>query len=107
MPEIITYFSNIGVLELIGVLGFLCYIGAFGSVQVGLMDGNGSVYCLVNILAAVLVATSLTAEFNLASALIQGSWIIIGLLGLILRNAKSAPAHRPQFQKSTQIGTQL
>lgn len=105
MTDFITYFSNLGPLEFVGVCGFLFYIGAFGSVQFGLMDGNGKSYCSVNILAAALVAISLIAEFNLASALIQGSWILIGLLGLALRNSKKSPDPKSHFQNAAQIGT--
>lgn len=85
MPDFFTYFSTLGPFELIGLLGFLCYIVAFGSVQLGRLDGNSTLYSLANILAASLVSISLIHEFNLASALIQGSWIVIGLTGLGLR----------------------
>lgn len=94
MPDLINYFSALGSHELIGVMGFLCYICAFGSVQLGLMDGNSLAYSLSNILAASLVAVSLISEFNLASALIQGSWIIMGLIGLGLRVRRAWPTTR-------------
>lgn len=83
--DYLQYFSGIGSLQLIGVLGFLAYMSAFGLVQFGRMDGNGVKYTLCNVLAASLVAVSLFTEFNLSSALIQGSWIIIGLIGLVKR----------------------
>lgn len=85
MYEISNYVAGLGFYECIGVTGFICYVTAFGSVQLGLMDGNSAPYSLLNILAACLVGISLFADFNLASALIQGSWIIIGLIGLALR----------------------
>ncbi len=79
------YLNEIGPIQLIGVLGFLVYALSFSWVQIGWMDGNGAVYSLCNVLAASLVAISLIAEFNLSSALIQGSWILIGLFGLAKR----------------------
>ncbi len=85
MSEIMSYLANLGAYEIIGVIGFFVYILAFGSVQFGLLDGNSTSYSLCNILAASLVAVSLIQDFNLASALIQGSWIVIGLIGLGLR----------------------
>lgn len=85
MFEILQYLSSIGPLQLIGLLGFLVYMSGFGWVQIGWMDGNGAKYSLCNVLAASLVAISLIAEFNLSSALIQGSWIFIGLFGLLKR----------------------
>lgn len=94
MSEFIDYLIGLGPLQAIGIAGFVAYIGAFGSVQFGLLDGNSTTYSLANILAASLVAISLLAEFNLASALIQGSWIVIGFVGLGLRAWKAWPSTR-------------
>lgn len=79
------YLSAIGPLQVVGVVGFLVYIFAFGGVQFGFLNGNGALYSLYNVVAASLVAISLMAEFNLSSALIQASWILIGLAGLAKR----------------------
>lgn len=81
--ELLDYLNKMGPLQTIGVLGFVFYITAFGSVQFGVLDGNSVAYTCLNILAASLVAISLFAEFNLSSALIQASWILIGLGGLL------------------------
>ncbi len=94
MTEFIDYLTRLGTLELIGVGGFVCYIIAFGAVQLGFLDGNSIAYTLANLVAAIMVAVSLIAEFNLSSALIQGSWIMIGLTGLILRARKARPVSR-------------
>lgn len=85
MLELSQYLYSIGPLQLVGLLGFLVYMLAFGWVQAGWMDGNSARFSLCNVLAASLVSISLFAEFNMASALIQGSWIIIGIVGLIKR----------------------
>ncbi|MEM6275893.1 MAG: hypothetical protein AAF714_03015 [Pseudomonadota bacterium] len=89
MDFIASYFFDLSAPQIIGVAGFVCYIGAFGAVQFGYLDGNSTAYSLGNILAASLVAVSLLEEFNLSSALIQGSWIVIGVVGLVLRAAKA------------------
>lgn len=67
------------------MLGFLFYIGGFAALQLELLDGRGMAYSVVNILAAALVLISLAGEFNQASAMIQVSWVTIGLSGLCLR----------------------
>lgn len=85
MSELFQYFSGIGPLQLIGVLGFILYMTSFGGIQFGWIDGNGVFYTICNVVAASLVAVSLIPEFNLSSALIQGSWICIGLFGLVKR----------------------
>lgn len=99
-----SYLASLGPLELIGVAGFFAYISAFASVQIGQMDGNGIAYSLLNILAATLVGIGLLAEFNLSSALIQGSWIIIGLTGLVLRLIKSPSAQTTPISHTNSIG---
>lgn len=77
-------------LQVVGVLGFIIYISAFSAVQLEWMNGNGMAFSLANTLAAVLVAISLIADFNLASALIQGSWIVIGLAGVAMRSFRTS-----------------
>ena len=94
MSDFIQYLTSLGTYESIGVLGFFAYITAFGAVQLGWLDGNSSAYTLLNVLAASLVAVSLLRDFNRASALIQCSWIVIGLVGLSLRVWKSWPSTR-------------
>lgn len=75
--------NNIEWHQLVGVVGTVTYIGSYFIVQIGLMRAPGYAYCLVNILAASLVGVSLLYEFNLASAIIQVSWIMISLAGII------------------------
>jgi hypothetical protein len=94
MSNFIQYLTSLGPYECIGVLGLFTYITAFGAVQLGWLDGNSNAYTLLNVLAASLVAVSLLRDFNLASALIQGSWIVIGLFGLSLPVWKSWPSTR-------------
>ncbi|MFT5799491.1 MAG: hypothetical protein ACI84R_003568 [Candidatus Azotimanducaceae bacterium] len=104
MTNFIDYVSGIGPLEWMGVAGFICYIVAFGSVQIGKLDGNSTAYSLINVVAASLVAMSLFAEFNLASALIQSSWILIGVTGLALRANQSWPAAREVLDTTLENG---
>ena len=74
-----------GMFQALGVFGFLLYIGSFAALQLRMLDGNGMVYTMCNLAAASLVLISLIYDFNLASALIQVSWIGIGCVGLMLR----------------------
>ncbi|WP_425038429.1 CBU_0592 family membrane protein [Primorskyibacter sp. S187A] len=69
----------------IGVVGFLLYMAAFAGLQLGWLCGNGILYSALNVGAAAMVLISLSTEFNLASALIQVSWISIGMIGISLR----------------------
>ena len=74
-----------GMFRALGVFGFLVYIGSFAALQLRLIDGNGLAYSLANLVAASLVLISLIYDFNLASALIQVSWIIVGVVGVGIR----------------------
>lgn len=103
MSVFIEYLSGIGPLELVGVGGFICYFFAFGAVQFGILDGNSAAYSIANIAAAVMVSISLISEFNLSSALIQGSWIAIGFSGLILRARKAWIASQSARKSSVDV----
>jgi len=68
-----------------GLAGVATYVGAYGALQLDLVDGNGVRYSVANVVAASLVLISLTSDFNLASAVIQVVWITIGITGLVIR----------------------
>ena len=69
----------------VGFIGYLFYMFSFAGLQMGLLDGNGNTYTLMSVIAACCVLVGLWTAFNLASALIQVSWIIIGLTGILRR----------------------
>jgi len=70
------------ILECIGVAGFIFYMLSYALLQLGKISGQCYTYTLLNMLAASLVLISLTHQFNLASALIQISWIVISVVGI-------------------------
>ena len=78
-------FSFLTITQAAGVLGFLFYITGFAGVQLGYMNGNSNAYTLTSLTGASLVLVSLTGAFNLASMLIQVSWIIICVTALLRR----------------------
>ena len=75
-------------LQICGLIGVAGYIGSFMAIQFRLMCGNSCAFSLLNILSAAFVLISLTEHFNLASALIQISWIVIGMSGLLFRTLR-------------------
>lgn len=98
------FLTDLGTYQLAGLAGFIIYIFAFSAVQFNWMNGNSAAYSLCNVAAATLVAISLVADFNLASALIQGSWILIGLTGLALRMRGSIGIDATAFEAASDIG---
>jgi hypothetical protein len=68
--------------EVMGFLGVTLYLGSYAALQTGRIRGAGYTYALLNLLAAAFILASLTAEFNLWSAIIQISWIVISIVGM-------------------------
>ncbi len=77
---------EMSVYDFAGVVGFLAYLGAYTALQLGYWRGDGFAYSVWNIIAASLVLVSLLDNFNLAAALINASWVMIGLAGLYIRH---------------------
>ena len=71
--------------QTIGVVGFMIYITTFFNVQSGNICGNGMLFPLLQVIAASCVLVSLASAYNLASFMIQTSYIAIGLFGIALR----------------------
>ncbi|MBS1304278.1 cyclic nucleotide-binding domain-containing protein [Loktanella sp. SALINAS62] len=70
------------VLDWLGYLGVAFYLLSYGLLQAGILRGSGYLYTIFNLVAATLVLLSLSVAFNMSSALIQISWIVISLVGL-------------------------
>ncbi len=68
--------------QIVGLSGTVLYIGSYFLLQAGKIRGESITYSILNLLAASLVLFSLSYKFNLASTLIQVSWILISLIGL-------------------------
>lgn len=78
MPE----FDLMTLLWMTGLAGVAFYLASYAALQSGLIRGDGYAYTLLNLAASSLVFVSLFAEWSMASALIQISWITISIVGL-------------------------
>lgn len=65
-----------------GYFGVAVYLGSYVGLQLGFIPGVGYRYATLNMLAALLVLVSLLQAFNMASAIIQISWILISVVGI-------------------------
>lgn len=92
----------LGLAEAIGVVGFIAYVANYLMLTFRIIPPAGVAYFCINVCAASMVLTGLTASFNMAAALIQGFWIVISIVGItlrlrerrrLLRGAESATAH--------------
>lgn len=68
--------------EWAGYAGVAVYLGAYVALQIGLIPGVGYRYAMLNMVAALLVLVSLIQAFNMASAIIQVSWVVISVVGI-------------------------
>lgn len=78
------------VLDSIGVCGFVLYVANYTLLTLGWISGDSVHYFVVNFLAAGLVLIGLSANFNLASALIQSFFITMSTLGIAIRLLRPA-----------------
>ena len=70
------------ILDVAGIAGVGFYLGSYTALQLGMLRGDGYAYAILNAAAAALVLLSLKEAFNLSSAVIQVSWIVISLVGI-------------------------
>lgn len=70
--------------DMLGNVGVIMIIAAYFLLQIGRMSVRDPRYSAVNGIGAALVLVSLYFEFNLSAALVEGFWLIISLLGLVL-----------------------
>lgn len=73
-----------------GIAGVGFYISSYMLLQLGMLRGTSYTYAGMNLVGASLVLFSLMSAFNLASAIIQATWIVISAFGIariyVLRN---------------------
>ena len=73
------------ILETIGLVGFALYVMNYGLLTMQWLNSNCALYFAVNLTAASFVLIGLTGSFNLPAALIQGFWVVMSILGLMIR----------------------
>ena len=67
----------------LGTVGVLMILACYFLIQIGRMDSERLSFSVVNGLGASFILVSLYFEFNFASVLIEGFWVIISLIGII------------------------
>ncbi len=77
------FFDSLTFVDLIGSLGALIVVAAYFATQMRVMNSEDLAFPVVNLIGSVLIVFSLLQNFNLASMLIEGFWIIISVIGII------------------------
>lgn len=85
------YFPMPSIHEAIGVAGFMLYVANYTMLTLRYIDGHSLRYFAINLLAATSVLIGLSVSFNLASAMIQGFWAVMSIIGIAMhfRRARS------------------
>lgn len=85
MTDLLTASGQDALYRYIGVAGFFIYVCVYTCLSLRILSSDSIRYFVCNTFAASFVLISLSHEFNLASALIQIFWIVLGLIGITLR----------------------
>ncbi len=68
--------------NVVGVTGVILCLLAFLLLQLGKINAAKPLYSWLNLFGALGIIYSLFFDFNLASFLIEASWVLISLVGL-------------------------
>lgn len=82
LSVIANWYAGADLRDVFGTLGVIGYIGAYLSLQLGLIKGDGYLFPALNLCAASAVLISLTRDFNPFSMTIEISWCVISIIGM-------------------------
>ena len=88
MSELASRFSYV---DFVGSTGTLIVVAAYLATQMRLLNSSDFIFPFINLLGSLLIGFSIYFHFNLASALMEFSWISISGMG-ILKNHKERRA---------------
>lgn len=69
--------------DVVGVAGVLMVLAAYAAAALGRLDVKGAPSLFANFLGASLILLSLSVDFNLSALLMEGSWALVSLAGLV------------------------
>ena len=70
-------------IDIAGVFGVLLILIAYAGATAGKLDPKQGPALVLNLVGALLILWSLSVEFNLSAALMEGAWAVVAVLGLI------------------------
>ncbi len=79
--------------DLIGIVGVVMVLIAYAMLQLNKISQRSFWFSFVNLLGSILILISLMYHWNLASVIIEISWLIISTFGVVKwlqRNKRSA-----------------
>lgn len=76
---------ELDIYNVIGFIGTFTYLTAYGLLSHNTISGDSILYLVLNLVAASLVCFSLIKYWNAPAFVIQASWIVISVYGLVRR----------------------
>jgi hypothetical protein len=81
--------------DAVGVIGVAMILVAYAAAALGKLDVKGALSLSANFVGASLILLSLAVDFNLSALLMEGSWALVSLAGLVrllvIRLRRAAP----------------
>ena len=68
--------------DILGTIGVSFIIVMYAMLQLGKISAERPAFSAFNALGAVFILVSLTYEFNLSAAMMEGVWLVVSLYGL-------------------------
>ena len=69
--------------DIAGAVGVFLIVGTYLFLQTGRIVASEIKYSVLNALGASLVLVSLSFDFNLSAALVEGFWLAISVYGMV------------------------
>lgn len=66
-----------------GIFGVLLILVAYAGATVGKLDPKQWPALCLNLVGALLILWSLSVDFNLSAALMEGAWALVAIAGLV------------------------
>lgn len=76
------FLSTLSISDLIGILGVIIIIIAYILLQLEKMDPKGLSFSLLNTIGAFFIIVSLVYDWNLASFIMEFTWMIVSFYGI-------------------------
>lgn len=85
---------------IIGLVGAGLVLVAYFGLTAGKLREDGYVFPLLNMSGSLGVLMSLTAQWNLSSAVINSAWVVISLAGMVrLYRKRKSPSSQPSLTR--------
>jgi len=68
--------------DIVGIMGVLLILSAYFLLQIGQMKVDFFSYSFLNFIGSIMILFSLSFNWNLAAALIEGCWALISAYGI-------------------------